>query len=252
MFLTIFTAAAAFALIPSNARAFKVVIDPGHGGSDHGAVRQSVRESEVVLKLAHRVKKSFANHPAISVEMTRQTDHLLSLKDRVQKTDALKADLFISLHANVEPTQQARGIEIFFQNNLPPDEEALYLAHLENQEMSDETETEGGLSKQGDLKAIVDDLHRQANILSSLRVSQNIEKRLPEVHMQIKQAPFYVLSKSRTPSILMEIGFMSNPIELKKMQSEEYQEKLVRVLRDTIEDQAQRKGVSRDKAEVLR
>lgn len=205
-----------------------VVVDAGHGGMDTGAVRGAARESSIVLEIAKKLENKLRTHPELTVTMTRNADKAISLAERVRIANNLKADLFLSLHANTAGDARAKGFEFYFQNNLPPDEDSLYLAAVENQIIKVES-SESNLepSKKGDIISILDDLKRQHRIESSLKASrlfhQKVETKGPS---SIKQAPFYVISKTQMPSVLIEVGFLSNPKEVKKLMSSEYQEEL--------------------------
>lgn len=212
-----------------HASAFHIMLDPGHGGVDTGAVYNSTKESELVLKVALKLKDLLAQNSDFNVSITRTRDNMLSLPERVKMAEGSKVDLFVSLHANAAVDQRARGVEFFFQNNLPPDEESLFLASQENQTMiASEAVVEGDEpSKKGDVAAILEDLHRQNRIESSLKLTQTLthvwEQSGEKVGATIKQAPFYVISKTSMPSVLIEIGFLSNPREAKKLVSTDYQ-----------------------------
>lgn len=224
-----------FVVTASPALALHIMLDPGHGGVDTGAVYSGVKEADLVLKVAHSVKALLEKDPSFQVSITRTNDRMLSLQERVHMAENKKADLFVSLHANAATDQRARGVEFFFQNNLPPDEESLFLASQENQAMiasQESHETSGGdeVSKKGDVAAILEDLNRQNRMLSSLRFTQTLTNvwgaDAKAAQSTIKQAPFYVISKTTMPSVLIEIGFLSNPREVKKLLNKEYQSDL--------------------------
>lgn len=214
------------------AQALHIMLDPGHGGLDTGAVYGTAREADLVLQVAMKLKALLGKDSQFQVSITRTQDRLLSLPERVKMAETSKADLFVSLHANAAGDSRARGVEFFFQNNLPPDEESLFLASQENQTWSsvNEGQSQGEEpSKKSDVAAILEDLQRQYRIESSLRLTQT----LTEVWRQdggkspaIKQAPFYVISKTSMPSVLIEIGFLSHPNEAKKLLTAEYQNQL--------------------------
>ena len=217
------------------AHALHIMLDPGHGGVDTGAVYNSVKEADLVLTVANRLKLLLAKDPQFTVTMTRAQDRAIALPDRVKMAESAKADLFVSLHANAASDQRAKGVEFFFQNNLPPDEESLFLASQENQSStvsSKDLHDTGSdeLSKKGDVAAILDDLHRQNRMMSSLRLTQTLstiwESDSNAMQATIKQAPFYVISKTSMPSVLIEIGFLTNPREVKRLQSGDYQKDL--------------------------
>lgn len=211
------------------------MLDPGHGGVDTGAVYGGTREADLVLKVAQELKTLLEQDGGFKVSITRATDRLVALPTRVKMAEEVKADLFVSLHANAATDPRAKGVEFFFQNHLPADEESLFLASQENQLMlnaREVNEISGGdtLSKKGDVAAIVEDLHRQNRMNSSLRLTQNLhrvwKKDAGAPHASIKQAPFYVISKTSMPSVLIEIGFLSNPREAKQLLRPDYQKDL--------------------------
>jgi len=213
---------------------FHIMLDPGHGGVDTGAVRGSAKESDLVLKVAQKLRVLLEKDPRFTISMTRTQDHALTLAERVKLAQKADADLFVSLHANAADDPRARGVEFFFQNSLPADEESLFLANQENEiaatNASDSEASSDEPSKKGDVNAIVEDLQRQSRILSSLRLTQALssvwQKRSPETQVAIKQAPFYVISKATMPSVLIEIGFLTNPKEVKKLMENQYQTEL--------------------------
>lgn len=226
-----FGASLLFLSLPASA--LHIMIDPGHGGIDRGAVHGSAKESDLVLKVAQKVQNLLAKDSSFKVSMTRTKDQNLSLPTRVKMAESVKADLFVSLHANAASDQRARGVELFFQNNLPPDEESLYLASIENQMLSakDSDEAAEDLSRKGDVAAIIEDLGRQHRMISSLKFSQTLTQTwaTPERRRNpatIKQAPFYVISKTSMPSVLIEIGFLTNPREAKMLLRDDYQDDL--------------------------
>ncbi|WII72330.1 N-acetylmuramoyl-L-alanine amidase [Bdellovibrio sp. 22V] len=217
------------------ASALHIMLDPGHGGVDTGAVHGPAKEADLVLKVAQRVKALLEKDTQFKVTLTRHHDKNVTLPARVKMAEEAKADLFVSLHANAASDQRAKGVEFFFQNNLPPDEESLFLASQENQMILNSKELHsisGGdeLSKKGDVAAIVEDLHRQNRLMSSLRLTQTLTSvwgaDQNAAHATIKQAPFYVISKTTMPSVLIEIGFLTNPKEAKRLLTSDYQNDL--------------------------
>lgn len=223
-----------FGSLPLRAFAgFHIVLDPGHGGIDTGAVHSHIKESELVLKVANKVKSLLEQNSQLQVTMTRTQDRSISLPERVKLAENNNADLFVSLHANAALDSRAKGVEFFFQNNLPPDEDSLFLASQENQTVlssGKENHATDELSKKSDIAAIIEDLHRQNRMFSSLRLTQaltHIWKNDENASQAtIKQAPFYVISKTSMPAVLIEVGFLTNPHEAKKLTRDEYQNDL--------------------------
>jgi N-acetylmuramoyl-L-alanine amidase len=213
-----------------HAQALEVMIDPGHGGIDSGTFHSGIQEKDLVLKVAGYLKTLLADNPQFSVQMTREKDQHLSLPERVKKAEKAQADLFISLHANSNPDRRVKGTELYFQNSLPPDEESLMLADQENQAERPGAEGKGPAAameappKKGDIMAIVEDLHRQYRAKSSLKMTQLLSIDWP--HSAIRQAPFYVVSKTSMPSVLVEVGFLSHPEESKKLNTPKYQQEI--------------------------
>lgn len=221
----------------SSAFPMKVMIDPGHGGVDTGAVRGTIRESDLVLKVATKLRDLLVDDAQMEVVLTRDSDRAVALPERLRKAEDAGADLFVSLHANATPDGRAKGIELFFQNSLPADEDALYLANLENQSERTEDDSIADVSRKNDVAAIVSDLNRQSRILSSLRFSQVLSTTLrpaTDAHVTIKQAPLFVVSKAKMPSVLVEIGFITHASEAKRLESEAYQNDLAARLKDAI------------------
>lgn len=217
------------------ASALHIMLDPGHGGVDTGAVHGPTKEADLVLKVAQHLKSLLEKDPQFKVSLTRTQDKNINLPARVAMAESAKADLFVSLHANAAEDKRAKGVEFFFQNNLQPDEESLFLASQENQMILNSKELHdisGGeeLSKKGDIAAIIEDLRRQNRMQESLRLTQTLTQvwnsDSEAANATIKQAPFYVVSKTSMPSVLIEIGFLTNPRESKKLVNPEYQSDL--------------------------
>lgn len=231
-------------LCSSPAHALHIMLDPGHGGVDTGAVYSGAKEADLVLKVAQKLQALLEKDNQFTVSMTRTHDRNLGLPERVKMAENSKVDLFVSLHANAASDQRAKGVEFFFQNNLPPDEDALFLASQENQMILNRRELQeisGGeeLSKKGDVAAIVEDLQRQNRMNSSLRLTQTLtnvwESDSSAAQATIKQAPFYVISKTSMPSVLIEIGFLTNPKEVKKLVSANYQSDLAQKIYNALQ-----------------
>ena len=225
------------ALPASSNAAFRVLIDPGHGGSDNGAVHSHLREADVVLDISLRLQKLLEATPGIEVSLSRTTDLLVTLPDRVKKAKSAHADLLLSLHANAAPGETAQGLEFFFQNSLPADEDALYLADLENQSATELVTADLSNTRRGDVNAIIEDLHRQARMQSSLKFSEALARQWQGrgiKHLAIKQAPLYVVNHATQPSVLVEVGFLTHPVESKKLAQAAYRNELALHLRDAV------------------
>jgi len=226
-----------------------VLVDPGHGGTDQGATRGAIKESKISLQVSTLLQKILENDPRFKVSLTRTSDKFVSLKARVDSIEKNQADIFLSIHANSSIDRRAKGVEFYFQNQLPADEETLYLAATENRmEKIEGAEKPNSLpsdsvklvstdaaddepTKKNDVLAILEDLKRQTRMSSSLRLSDKMlaawSKNSPDNQMAenniIRQAPFYVVAKASVPSVLVELGFITNPKEADRLIDPAYQ-----------------------------
>jgi len=214
--IALFAAALA---VPAFSAPMTVVIDAGHGGRDRGTNRGGVYESDITLSVAqslHTILKADKNFRPV---LSRADSHGVSLTDRAQMAKRHKADLLVSIHVNSSPDVKARGAEFYFQNQLAPDEESMFLAHKENEgESEGDAPTYDFLDKHkypAEVAAITADLlnseriWRSSNVAKALKVSWRGSHKKFNAN-SIRQAPFYVLSQMTVPSSLVEIGFLTN------------------------------------------
>ena len=207
-----------------------IAIDAGHGGVDVGASGSNgTHEKDVVLQIAHRLEEQVRKEPGMAPLMIRDGDFFVSLRDRINKARAYKADMFISIHADAFPNQHATGASVFaLSQRGATNEAARMLANRENA-----ADLVGGVSlddKDQLLASVLLDLSQNATIEASLdvagRVLQGL-KRVGRVHKQhVEQAGFVVLKSPDIPSILVETAFISNPSEEVNLQSAAYQQQL--------------------------
>ncbi|MBI5526185.1 MAG: N-acetylmuramoyl-L-alanine amidase, partial [Deltaproteobacteria bacterium] len=191
----------------------RIVIDPGHGGEDNGAIgRKKTAEKDVALAVAKKLASRLKERLKIDVIMTRTGDQTVPLSERAALARAVKADLFVSIHANANPNRKFRGIETYYLNNTD-DRAAQKVAAVENA-VSDKT-----LS---DLKMTLLDLALSANVEDSIRLANLIQKNTVDTvgakfsdikDHGVKYALFYVLFGTEVPSVLVETSFISNPVE---------------------------------------
>ena len=219
----------------ARATTWTVMIDPGHGGNDRGAVYAGLKEADLVLSVSQKLRQLFQNDSRFVIEMTRNEDRTLTLQDRIHKAETQKADLIVSIHANAAQDPRARGVEFYVQNPLPTDEESLFLAHQESQIVAASTFREDdSLSKSKDVAAIIEDLQRQNKFFKSLELSELLKKSWqtsrPKSLVSIKQAPFYMISQGRIPSVLIEIGFLSHPQESQLLKDVHYQKEIAEII----------------------
>ncbi len=217
------------------AGSWNVLIDPGHGGADRGAVYSGVKEADLVLSVSQQLRQLFENDPRFHIHLSRQQDITMSLQDRIRRAEDLKADLIVSIHANAAQDHRARGVEFYVQNPLPTEEESLFLAHQESQIITAPTiHEDGSLSKSKDVSAIIEDLQRQNKFFKSLELSELLKKSWlkaqPKALVSIRQAPFYVISQGKIPSVLVEIGFLSHPKESQLLKEAHYQKEITQII----------------------
>ena len=214
----------------------KIIIDPGHGGSDPGApgYYPNQWEKDLVLKMAKRLAAILKDRLNCTVLLTRTEDKKLTLEERTAIANTKRADLFISLHCNAAKNKNLKGIETYFLN-LATDSQAIAVAAREN------ATSEKNIS---DLDYILSDLMKNAKIEESTRlaniVHQNFVKGMKAKYSDIadlgvKQAPFYVLLGARMPSILIETSFISHKIEGKRLMEDSYQKAVCESIADGIE-----------------
>lgn len=205
---------------------FHVVIDPGHGGADLGAVRDSFVESQIALEIAKKVKATLEKHN-IQASLTRHADVGMSLKSRVQLAQELKADLFLSLHANTSVSSSMQGMEFYFNS----------ADSYKFAELTDESKPK---IKNPDTHQVIDKIKNDFLFYDktekSLLLTRSIKNKHSETEQKsiIKRAPFYVVDRTSMPSALIELGFLSNRREAKKLTSEEYQNEVADLLTNAI------------------
>jgi N-acetylmuramoyl-L-alanine amidase len=224
----------------SVARLATIVIDAGHGGEDPGALgRHGSREKDVTLTIARRLKGLLDAEPNMRSVLTRDGDYFLPLAERVEKARKLRADLFVSIHADSFIKPHARGSSVFaLSERRATSEAARWLAKKEN-----EADLIGGVNldvKDVYLKKTLLDLAQTATIDYSLRLGDSVLRRLGAVNTlhrgRVEQASFAVLKAPDVPSILVETAFISNPDEEKRLNDDAYQEKLARAILEGIKD----------------
>lgn len=237
-------------------RAFRVVIDPGHGGHDEGTVydngRVRITEKDVTLRLALASAKTL-RADGIDVILTRETDRDVALPRRTALANELQADIFISLHLNSTPTPMVsaspQGIETYILNNTT-DATSRRIAQLENAGINPVVGIEpGGSPEQMDVAMILKDLRLDANLAESKRLACAVQGALvtatrPERSQApslsssrnrgVKQALFHVLLGADMPSILVEAGFLSHPRDRAIVLSTEGQTEIGRALAQAV------------------
>lgn len=222
-----------------------LVIDPGHGGHDPGAVGpKNLYEKDVVLDIALKLKKILSKNPNYKVYMTRDKDVFIPLVERTAFANGKNADLFISIHANASPRKAARGVETYLLN-WTNDEEAIKVAARENnislksmKKYMDRYKKESYVAQM--LNSLKRDIKRDKSVKLAGYVQKTIISTLDDRYSSIKDlgvknALFYVLIGAQMPSVLAEVSFISNPVEEQLLRKEAYREHIAKALADGVE-----------------
>jgi N-acetylmuramoyl-L-alanine amidase len=225
---------------PGVARLATIVIDPGHGGEDPGAIgKRGSREKNITLHIAKRLKTLVDAEPNMRALLTRDGDYFLSLAARVEKARAVKADLLVSIHADAFKRTTVRGSSVFALSDRRATSEMARLLAKE----ANESDLIGGINLEGKdkyLQQTLLDLSQTAAIDHSLRLGSAVLQRLGAVNTlhkpHVEQASFAVLTTPGVPSILVETAFISNPQEEKRLNDEKYQDKLARAILEGIKE----------------
>ncbi|MDH4163565.1 MAG: N-acetylmuramoyl-L-alanine amidase [Nitrospirota bacterium] len=212
-----------------------IAIDAGHGGHDPGAIGKSgLKEKMVTLDIAKRLQVLVKERLGCQVVMTRDRDVFIPLEERPFIAKSKGADLFVSVHVNANRKRKVRGIETYIQSLRASDREAMATAALEN---ATSTKT---LSQIGsELDRILKDLRTDDKLNESVELAGYVQNSLVRnvrpakgyvVNRTVKRAFFYVLVNTEMPSILAEVGFISNPDEEKLLKTESYRQKIAEAL----------------------
>ena len=223
---------------PDVSRLVTVVIDPGHGGEDPGAVgRGGSYEKTVTLSIARRLKAKLDAEPNVRSMLTRDADFFVPLQQRVAKARRVQADLFVSIHADafVKPTASGSSVFVLSENGASSSA-ARWLAQRENS-----ADLIGGVNlgvKDPHLARTLLDLSQTATLNDSIKLGNDVLGALGRVNSlhkgKIEQAGFAVLKAPDIPSILVETAFISNPEEERRLQDENYQDRMAEALLEGI------------------
>ena len=210
-----------------------IVIDPGHGGQDSGAMGKSgLVEKEVTLDIAKRLKDLLKKEKGLKVILTRETDELIPLEERTQIANRNGADLFISIHTNASRKRTARGCETFFLASAKNDE-ARAVAALENSSIRFEHKEQTGQNLD-DLDFILMDLVQSEYLKESSDfatiIQEQLKKKLSTPNRGVNQAGFVVLNKAYMPAVLVETAFISNEKEAALLKKGSFRQKIAQAL----------------------
>jgi N-acetylmuramoyl-L-alanine amidase len=201
-----------------------IVIDPGHGGKDPGAMAFGLKEKDITLAIAKKIAQILGEKYQYQVVLTRTKDVFIPLEERTAIANTRKGDLFISIHTNAHTDKGKSGIEVYFLN-FATDAHAMRVAALENA-----TSTRSI----GEMQDILSTMMQNSKTVESSRLAQFVQsnlisglaRRYKPRNLGVKQAPFYVLIGAEMPAILAEVSFITNPEEAKLLQNEQYTDQL--------------------------
>jgi len=212
--------------------AAKIVIDPGHGGHDPGALGQGISEAEVVLDVALRLE-SLLRGAGVNVVLTRRIDEYVALEERPAVATREQADLFLSIHANASSSRAARGIESYFLNfSTDPDAEAV--AARENAATGRTINSLPDIVKAITLNSKLDESRSFATLVERTLAAQLRGANIGLIDHGVKQAPFVVLVGAAMPSVLVEISFITNAQEGRLLKSGAYRQRIAQALFDAV------------------
>ncbi|MCF7936583.1 MAG: N-acetylmuramoyl-L-alanine amidase [Synergistales bacterium] len=207
-----------------------VVIDPGHGGKDPGAVANGILEKDLNLAVSRKLA-TLLKQLGLRVHLTRNSDTYLKLGERTDIANRMNADLFISIHGNaLPPGKHAKGCEVYIMA-LPTDEDAMKLARIENREFNGSVKKNKTESTM--LLRILGDMQQNAKVSDSMTFaevlfSEGKKKGMPM--RRIAQAPFAVLKGAGMPSVLVEVGFLTEKSEARRLATDSYRKKIAEFL----------------------
>jgi N-acetylmuramoyl-L-alanine amidase len=220
-----------------------VVVDAGHGGAQDGAVGVcGVKEKDVTLAIASEITRILKASGQVRASLTRVDDATLDLKDRAKIANDRGADLFVSIHANSGPQPKTRGVETYFLSTTAHDRRIQKLVSRENEgladlpTMSDDQRILAGMR----LGASQDESERFAT-----RVHDTLSRTIEVRGRGVMQAPFYVLLASRMPSVLVEVGFLTNAEECVELGTVKRQSRIAEAVASAILLHANREELAR-------
>ena len=213
-----------------------IVIDAGHGGKDPGAVGyRGTKEKDIALDVAKRLEKKLSKNMNVKIIMTRDEDVFLRLSERTKIANESNGNLFISIHTNAAEDRRASGFETFL---IGPNknEAAVRVAARENAVLELEGTTGKKLTNEDLIQAtIAQSAFASKSEQFASMVQKEIKKRVQSRDRGVKQAGFYVLMGASMPNVLVELGFISNPSEEKKLRSPQYRDQLATALYRAVE-----------------
>lgn len=221
-----------------------IVIDPGHGGSEVGAIGPSgLTEKDLVLDIAHRLSDLIVERLGLEVRLTRDGDIDKTLEDRTAFANNLKADVFVSIHANSYRGRGVHGAETFFLSDRATDDDARRVALIEN----DALELQGPAAGDEGLQMLLWDMAQTAHLQESGVLAEMIQANLNSLggttDRGIKQAPFRVLRGANMPAVLVEVGFLSNAADERMLADPAHRQRIADMLFQSLAEYRRRQAM---------
>jgi N-acetylmuramoyl-L-alanine amidase len=211
-----------------------VVVDAGHGGADYGARGlDGLLEKDLTLDVGQHLGWAL-ERMGDTVVHTRKSDRFVSLVERTEIANRAEGSLFVSLHGNASSDADVEGIETYFLSKDATDEEALRLAEVENAYLQESRVFPGSESIVGN---ILQDLVWTAHLERSSRLASEIQRRLarlPGPSRGVRQAPFVVLMGVNMPAVLVEIGFLTHPVEGGRLRQKRHRRAIATALAEAV------------------
>ncbi len=210
-----------------------VLIDPGHGGEDPGALGKRIWEKNVVLMIAKKLKAQIDREPGLRAELTRKGDYYVGLRKRTRIARDLQADLFISIHADAFKNRNVRGASVYaLSQRGASSEKARWLANKENA-----SDLVGGVSltdKDNTLAGVLLDMSMTKTVSASIDFGREVLAELSKIgkihSKRVEQAGFAVLKSPDIPSILVETAYITNPQDEKLLRKPAYQTRIAQAI----------------------
>lgn len=209
-----------------------IVLDPGHGGEETGSVGPTgLMEKDLTLIIAKKLRSILRNALGVRVILTREDDVYVSLDERTAIANNAKADIFISIHFNASRNKRAKGPETYFLSYKATDSAARLQAYRENMSLVMPPEE---IKLPTDVEMILWDMAQSQFLQQSSRLAEFIQEELSRLSgikkRGVKQAPFRVLMGALMPAVLVEVDFLTNPEQEKKLRDPDYQTQIARTL----------------------
>ncbi|MDE2711229.1 MAG: N-acetylmuramoyl-L-alanine amidase [Acidobacteriota bacterium] len=219
----------------------RIVIDAGHGGKDPGTHAGSLREKDIALDIAERVRDDLTER-GFEVIMTREKDVFIPLEQRAFIANSREADLFVSIHVNAARNRKARGLETFYLN-LATSADAAEVAAREN--------ASSGMVRMADVRKLVDQIVNHSRKEESRELATTMQAAMAKsilgrenhpLNRGVKTAGFHVLLGAQMPAVLVEVGFVSNREEARQLRSASHREKIASAIADGVNRYAETLG----------